>query len=121
MLNPVNSIDATVIERIVYGFPDVAKAIEDVPPEKWWVALEAADASYIGTLQSSGFSDLVSQALAAAIIRCLKGQLAGDRLTDDEIIDKIRAEVSALDETLTSQASGISAAIFERRWQREES
>jgi hypothetical protein len=99
MLNPVNSIDATVIERIVYGFPDVAKAIEDVPPEKWWVALEAAEASYIGTLQSSGFSDVVSQVL---IIRCLKGQLAGDGLTDDEIINKIRAEVSALDESLTS-------------------
>ena len=41
-----------------------------------------------------------SQALAAAIIRRLKGQLAGDQLTDDEIIDKIRAEVGALDENL---------------------
>ena len=56
MLNPVNSIDATVIERIVYGFPAVAKAIEDAPPEKWWIALEAAEASYIGTLQSSGLA-----------------------------------------------------------------
>jgi hypothetical protein len=114
MLNPVNSIDATVIERIVYGFPDVAKAIEDVPPEKWWVALEAAEASYMGTLQSSGFSDVVSQALVAAIIRCLKGRLAGDGLTDDEIINKIRAEVSALDESLT-KASAVPAAIFWRR------
>jgi hypothetical protein len=61
MLNPVNSIDATVIERIVCGFPAMAKAIEDVPPEKWWVGLEAAEASYIGSLQSSGFSDLVSR------------------------------------------------------------
>jgi hypothetical protein len=102
MLNPVNSIDATVIERIVYGFPAVAKAIEDAPPEKWWVALEAAEVSYIGTLQSSGFSDVVSRALVSPIIRCLKGQLAGDGLTDDEIINKIRAEVSALDESLTS-------------------
>ena len=98
MLNPVNSIDATVIERIVFGFPAVAKAIEGAP-KRWWVALEAAEASYIGTLQSSGFSDVVSQVL---IIRCLKGQLAGDGLTDDEIINKIRAEVSALDESLTS-------------------
>jgi hypothetical protein len=102
MSNPVNSIDTTVIDRIVLGFPVVAKVIDDVPPEKWWVALEAAEASYIGTLQSSGFSDIVSQALVAAIIRCLKGQIAGNRLTHDEIIDKIRAEVSALDETLTS-------------------
>jgi hypothetical protein len=47
-----------------------------------------------------GFSDVASQALAAAVIRRLKGQLAGDQLTDDEMIDKIRAEVGALDENL---------------------
>jgi hypothetical protein len=58
MLDFVESIDATVVERIVYGFPAVAKAMEDAPPAKWWVALEAAEASYIGTLQSSGFSDV---------------------------------------------------------------
>jgi hypothetical protein len=54
MLNFVESIDATVVERIVYGFPAVAKAMEDAPPAKWWVALEAAEASYIGTLPIIG-------------------------------------------------------------------
>ena len=102
MLNFVESIDATVVERIVYGFPAVAKAMEDAPPAKWWVALEAAEASYIGTLQSSGFSDVASQALAASIIRLLKGQLAGDQLTEDEIMSKIREEVGALDESVAS-------------------
>jgi len=89
-----------VIERIVRGLDAVAKTLEDAPPEKWWVALEAAENSYVDTLRASGFSDAASQALAAAIIRRLKGQLAGDQLTDDELIDKIRAEVGASDENL---------------------
>jgi hypothetical protein len=92
MSNPKGSIDDTVIERIVRGFPAVTSVIEDAPPEKWRIALEAAEASYIGALQLSGFSDAASQALAASIIRRLKGQLAGDELSDDEIVDKIRSE-----------------------------
>jgi hypothetical protein len=88
MSNPKASIDDTVIERIVRGFPVVTSVIEDAPPEKWRVALEAAQASYIGALQLSGFSDAASQALAASIVRRLKGQLAGDELSDDEIVDK---------------------------------
>ena len=87
-----NLIDSMVIEKIVRGFPAVTRVIEDGPPEKWHVALEAAEASYIGALQSSGFSDAASQALAASIIRRLKGQLAGDELSDDEIVDKILSE-----------------------------
>ena len=86
MLNPIGSIDATVIEKIVYGFPAVAKDMEDAPPTKWWVALEAVEDSYLDTLRASGFSGMASQALAAAIIRRLKGQLAGDQLTEDEIM-----------------------------------
>jgi len=82
-----------VIERIVRGLDAVAKTLEDAPPEKWWVALEAAENSYVDTLRASGFSDAASQALAAAIIRRLKGQLAGDQLTENEIMGKIRAEV----------------------------
>jgi hypothetical protein len=92
MSKPIDSIDDTVIERIVRGFPVVTSVIEDAPPEKWRVALEAAEASYIGALQFSGFSDAASQALAASIVRRLKGQLAGDELSDDEIVDKIRSE-----------------------------
>ena len=87
-----NLIDSMVIEKIVRGFPAVTRVIEDGPPEKCHVALEAAEASYIGALQSSGFSDAASQALAASIIRRLKGQLAGDELPDDEIVDKILSE-----------------------------
>jgi hypothetical protein len=87
-----NLIDSMVIEKIVRGFPAVTGVIEDAPAEKWHVALEAAEASYIGALQSSGFSDAASQALAASIIRRLKGQLAGDELSDDEIVDKILSE-----------------------------
>jgi len=100
MLNAVGSTELSVIERIVRGLHTVAKAMEDAPVEEWWVALEAAENSYLDTLRALGFSDVASQALAAAIIRRLKGQLAGDQLADDEIIDKIRAEVGALDENL---------------------
>jgi hypothetical protein len=92
MSNLMGSIDGTVIEKIVRGFPAVTRVIEDAPPEKWRVALEAAAASYIGVLQSSGFSVAASQALAASIVCRLKGQLAGDELSDDEIVDKIRSE-----------------------------
>jgi hypothetical protein len=92
MSKPIDSIDEAVIEEIVRGFPAVTKVIEDAPPEKWRIALEAAEASYIGVLQSSGFSEAASQALAASIIRRLKGQLAGDELSDDEIVDKILSE-----------------------------
>jgi len=63
--------------------------MEDAPPEKMWVALEAAENSYLDTLRE--FSGVVSQALAASMIRLLKGQLAGDRLAEDEIMDKIGA------------------------------
>jgi hypothetical protein len=76
--------------------------MEDAPKEKRWVALEAAETSYLSTLQASGFSDVTSQALAAATIRRLKGQLAGDQLTEDEIMSKIREEVGALDESVAS-------------------
>jgi hypothetical protein len=88
----IGSSDDTIIERIVHGFPAVARVIEEASPEKWWAALEAAEASYIGALQSSGFSDADSHALAASIIRRLKGRLVGDELSDDEIVDKIRSE-----------------------------
>ena len=100
MLNAVGSTELSVIERIVRGLHTVAKAIEDAPVQEWRVALEAAENSYLDTLRALGFSDAASQALAAAIIRRLKSQLAGDQFTDDEIIDKIRAEVGALDENL---------------------
>ena len=92
MLNDVGSVDDTIIESIVHGFPAVASVIEDAPPEKWPLALEAAEASYIEALQSSGFSDAASHSLARSVIRRLKGRLAGDELSDDEILDKIRLE-----------------------------
>src|SRR6185312_1289893 len=92
MLNDVSSVDDTIIERIVHGFPAVASVIEDAPPEKWSLALEAAEASYIEALQSSGFSDAASHSLAGSVIRRLKGRLAGDELSHDEILDKIRLE-----------------------------
>jgi hypothetical protein len=92
MLNNVGSIDDTIIKRIVHGFPAVASAIEDAPPEKWPLALEAAEASYIDALRLSGISDAASHSLAGSVIRRLKGRLAGDDLSDDEILDKIRLE-----------------------------
>jgi hypothetical protein len=42
--------ELSVIERIVRGLHSVAKAMEDAPIEKWWVALEAAENSYLDTL-----------------------------------------------------------------------
>ncbi len=64
-MNHIGSIDDPVIESIVHGFTAGARVIEDAPPEKWHVALEAAEASYIGVFQSSGFTDAASHALAA--------------------------------------------------------
>ena len=58
MLNDVGSIELSVIERIVRGLHTVANAMEEAPIEKWWVALEAAENSYLDTLRASGFSGL---------------------------------------------------------------
>jgi hypothetical protein len=102
MLNPVNSIDATVIERIVYGFPAMAKAIEGRTSRKM-----------VGCTGSSGSQLYRHTAVIRIFRRCFassggrdhsmfEGQIAGNTLTHDETIDKIREEVSALDETVTS-------------------
>jgi hypothetical protein len=45
---------ATVIDKIVYGFPAVAKTMK-AHPRKMVIAPGAAKASYVGTVQSSGF------------------------------------------------------------------
>jgi hypothetical protein len=79
MSNLKGSIDDTVLEKNIQGFPTVTSAIEEAAPEKWWAALEAAEASYISSLQLSGFSDAAAQTLAASIIRRLKGQLDGSK------------------------------------------
>jgi len=50
--------DAKILEAIVAGIPHVAEAMEDVPVEQWWQALEAAESSYLRTLRQSGFSEI---------------------------------------------------------------
>jgi hypothetical protein len=39
--------EAKILEAIVAGIPHVAEAVEDVPVEQLWQALEAADAEKI--------------------------------------------------------------------------
>ena len=44
-----------ILEAIVEGIPHVAEAVEDVPAEQLWRALEAAESNYWRTLRQSGF------------------------------------------------------------------
>jgi len=84
-----SSEGAAVLENIVLGIPRIAKAMEDLPIEELWPALEAVEGSYRATLRQSGFSISVSTTLAATIIRRLKGQLAGDEFAATEVMQRL--------------------------------
>jgi len=88
--------DAKILEAIVAGIPHVAEAMEDVPVEQWWQALEAAEISYLGTLRQSGFSETAYKKWTAAIMRRLKGHVAGDGLTEDEMLRKLYEDIGRL-------------------------
>jgi hypothetical protein len=81
------------LATIVAGIPHVAKAMEDVPVEQLWRALEAAEVSYWRTLRQSGFAESKCQTWTSAIMRRLKGQVAADGLTQVEMLKRLREEV----------------------------
>jgi hypothetical protein len=84
--------------NIVAGIPRVAKAIENLPIEQLWPALEVVEGSYRRTLRESGFSQSICQALTSAIMRRLKGQLGADGLTEKEMMRKLCEELGVLDD-----------------------
>jgi hypothetical protein len=91
-----SSEEVGILEKIVPGIPQVVKAIEDLPVEQIWSALEAVEGSYRRTLRQSGFSESVCQAATSAIMRRVKGQLGADGLTEEEIMRKLCEELGAL-------------------------
>jgi hypothetical protein len=85
--------NANIFENIVAGIPRVANTMEDLPVEQLWSALDAVEASYLRSLRQSYFSESVCQAVTSAVMRCLKGQLSGDDLSEKEIMRKLCKEL----------------------------
>jgi hypothetical protein len=88
--------EAKILEAIVAGIPHVAEAVEGVPVEQLWQALEAAESSYLCALRQSGFSEIACKKWTSAIMRRLKGHVAADGLTEDEMLRKLYEEVGRL-------------------------
>ena len=86
------------MEAIVAGIPRVAEAVENVPTEQLWRALEAAQSSYSRTLRELGFSESKCQTWTSAIMRRLKGHVAADELTEEKMLRKLYEEPGCLDE-----------------------
>jgi Phasin protein len=98
MLKRRSSEEVGILEKILSGIPQVVKAIEDLPIEQLWSALEAAEGSYRLTLRQSGFSESACQIVTSAIMRRLKGQVSADGLTEVEMMRKLSEELGALGE-----------------------
>jgi hypothetical protein len=96
MLKRRSPKEVGVLEKIVSGMSQVVKAIEDLPVDQLWSALEAAEGSYGRTLRQFGFSESVCQAMTSAIMRRVKGQLGADGLTEEEMMRKLCEELGAL-------------------------
>ena len=94
----IRSDEAKILEAIVAGIPHVAEAVENVPTEQLWRALEAAESSYSRTLRQSGFSESKCQTWTSAIMRRLKGHVAADELTEEKMLRKLCEEIGCLDE-----------------------
>jgi hypothetical protein len=93
------SEEAKILEAIVAGIPHVAEAVEDVPVEQLWQALEAAESSYLRTLRQSGFSEIACKKWTSAIMRRLKGHVAADGLTEEEMLRKLYEEIGRLEDS----------------------
>jgi len=81
------------LATIVAGIPHVAKAMEDVPVEQLWRALEAAEVSYWRTHTTIGVCGIQVPNVDSAIMRRLKGQVAADGLIQVEMLKRLREEV----------------------------
>jgi hypothetical protein len=71
MLKRRSSEEVGILEKIVSGIPQVVKAIEDLPVDQLWSALEVAEGSYRRTLRQFGFSASGRCAQRHCIFRCL--------------------------------------------------
>ena len=86
-----------ILADIVVGIPRMARAMENLSTEQIWPALKAVEGSYKRTLREAGLEDAVCDVVSDAIMRRLKGQLAGDDLTEIEIMRQLRDDLRRLD------------------------
>ena len=84
------------IGHIVVSIPRIARAMENLSTEQIWPALKAVEGSYKRTSREAGLEDAV-HVVSGAIMRRLKGQLAGDDLTEMEIMRQLRDDLRRLD------------------------
>ncbi len=86
-----------ILANIVVGIPRIASAMENLSTEQLWPALKAVESSYKRTLREAGLEDAVCDVVSVAIMRRLKGQLAGDDLTEIEILRQLQHDLRSLD------------------------
>src|SRR5208337_3407535 len=84
----------SVLETLVVGLSHLADVIEAVPPEHQPAAFEAAERSYLKTMEQMGLSELERRNLTSSIMRRLRQRVAGTGVTEVDNVKKIYAEVA---------------------------
>lgn len=78
-----------ILESAVAGIPKVARAIAEIPAERQGRAYEAAERSYLETLQDLGYDEPVAHKLVSAVMSRLRAESAGEKLQDPQAIEGI--------------------------------
>ena len=86
-----------ILAKIIVGIPRVVSAMENLSIEQLWPALKAVESSYKSTLREAGLPESVCDEVSEAIMRRVKGQIAGDDLTELEIMHQLSHELRSLD------------------------
>ncbi len=89
--------DEQILAKIIVGIPRVVSAMENLSIEQLWPALKAVESSYKSALREAGLPQSVCDVVSEVIMRRLKGQIAGDDLTELEIMRELRHELRSLD------------------------
>ncbi len=96
-VSPTSNPEDQILAKIIVGIPRVVSAIENLSIEQLWPALKAVESSYKSTLREAGLPESVCDEVSEAIMRRGKGQIAGDDLTELEIMRHLSQELRRLD------------------------
>jgi hypothetical protein len=72
----LSSEEEEFLQLIIAGIPHIAEAIAAVPPQHRAKVLNAAESSYVQSLQDFGFLESFSQPWTAAVMRRLWARVA---------------------------------------------
>ena len=96
-VSPTSNPEEQILAKIILGIPRVVSAMENLSIEQLWPALKAVESSYKSTLQEAGLPESVCDEVSEAIMRRVKGRMAGDDLTELEIRRQLSHELRSLD------------------------